>query len=85
MNYLKLLRLERGLNRKELAQKTGISYPAITNLEAGKVTDMKRTTADALLAFFGEEWGGNWLLTEIPSADWIADMQAEHGEDNDPS
>src|SRR6266511_3101113 len=43
---IKVLRAERGLERKELAEASGVSYPYLSEIENGK----KRPSSNALLA-----------------------------------
>ena len=43
---IRLLRVERGLERKDLAARSGLSYPYLSEIESGK----KRASSQALLA-----------------------------------
>lgn len=50
--YIKQLRLEKGISQEELGKIVGVQRAAVQKWEAGKVQNLKRTTILALASFF---------------------------------
>lgn len=66
MNWLQYLRIQRGLNQKQLAEHIGVNPDFLCRVERGWFSKPPSRIDAKLRAFFGPEWTFDRLMEPVP-------------------
>jgi transcriptional regulator with XRE-family HTH domain len=68
MNWLKYLRMQRGLSQPELAKRLGITSSFLSRIECGWQARVPAVLESRLRGVFGEEWDFKALMERVPAS-----------------